>query len=141
MQHALSLELKREVAAFDALTPAVNRFLAEHGVPGQVEYKVHLVLEEILLNLIRHVSTGASESIRVQLVWEPHRLRLAIEEESEPFDPRTAAELKRDQPLAEWGTGGMGLHLVRKLVDGLDYEHRDGCNRLQAEIAIDSDSK
>lgn len=45
-----------------------------------------------------------------------------------PFDPREAPAPDLNSALDERDIGGLGLHLLRTLAEGLDYERRDGAN-------------
>jgi serine/threonine-protein kinase RsbW len=141
MPQDLTLTVKREFAAFKSVTPAVDRFLQENQASAETSYKVKLVIEEIILNLIRHAMNPASDEIQIHLAAEQDALRIVIEDDSNPFDPHASTSPKRDAPLSKWGIGGMGLHLVRSMVDRLDYERRGGKNRLEAQIVAWSNKR
>jgi len=57
-----------------------------------------------------------------------------ISDSRPPFDPSAAPPLDVDSPLDERRAGGMGIHLVRNMVDELTYVREDDRNRLTAVI-------
>src|SRR5262249_15663918 len=113
----------------------VEDFLAQHGMSPQAVVKVRVVLEEMVLNLIDHATGSATGRIDVRLDAEPGRVVLVIEDDSDPFDPRSAPEFDTKLPLEERRPGGLGIQVVRGLAQELDYERLPGCNRLRVVIA------
>ena len=57
-------------------------------------------------------------------------MRVAVEDDGEPFNPLEAAEADTSKPLEERAIGGLGVHLVRKLTDALEYQRHEGRNLL-----------
>ena len=127
--------LRVDVADLIALGPEVEDFLARQGVPSETVVKVRVVLEEMILNLINHATGLDGSLIDVRLEAEPGRVVALIEDEGDPFDPRSAPEFDTTQPLEERRPGGMGIQLMRSLVAEMHYERLSGRNRLRLVIA------
>jgi serine/threonine-protein kinase RsbW len=60
---------------------------------------------------------------------------LVLEDDSAPFDPRSAPAFDKTKPLEERGPRGMGIHLVRSLAESFAYERVGKRNRQQVVIA------
>ncbi len=135
MSTTLHKSLRADVADLIALAPEVEAFLGAHKVPSGAVAKVRVVLEEAILNLINHATGLDSSPIDLRLEAEPGRVVILIEDEGDPFDPRSAPEFDTAQPLEARRAGGMGLQLVRSLATETDYERRSGRNCLRLVIA------
>ena len=86
---------------------------------------------EILTNIISYGYTDSGEhEITVRLSIEPGEMRVDVEDDGKPFNPLEAPEVDTTKPLEERALGGLGVHLVRKLTDGLEYQRHEGKNLL-----------
>jgi anti-sigma regulatory factor (Ser/Thr protein kinase) len=125
----------RNVSDYLALAGEVERFCAENHLPGAVTFKVRLVLEELVLNLIDHAVGPTADRIDVRIDLEPGRVVLVLEDDSAPFDPRSAPAFDNTTPLEQRGPRGMGIHLVRSVTEDISYERVGSHNRLRVVIA------
>ncbi len=107
-------------------------FLTGAGVDPGAVFKVQLGLEEVLRNLAEHAA-GAGQ-VRVAIQVDPERVAVTVEDDGKPFDPRTGPPFDPSQPLEERTGRGMGLHLLRQLMDEIHYERAGAGNRLRLVI-------
>jgi anti-sigma regulatory factor (Ser/Thr protein kinase) len=117
-----------------ALGQEANAFLQQHCASSQALFKVRLALEEMLLNLIDHATGSVTPHIDVQVSIEPERVVIVIEDDCKPFDIRTAPAFDQSRPLEDRPPGGMGIHLVRSLMDEISYERVSSRNRLRLVV-------
>jgi anti-sigma regulatory factor (Ser/Thr protein kinase) len=68
--------------------------------------------------------------IRVRLDVQPGEVKAEVQDDGQPFNPLEAAEVDTTKPLEERTIGGLGIHLVRKLMDGLEYQRQADRNLL-----------
>jgi anti-sigma regulatory factor (Ser/Thr protein kinase) len=61
---------------------------------------------------------------------QPGEVKAEVEDDGRPFNPLEAAEVDTAKPLEERTIGGLGIHLVRKLMDGLEYQRQEEKNLL-----------
>ena len=125
----------RSLSDYLAVAGEVEQFCNKNGLPRAVRFKVRLVLEELVLNLIDHATGSATDRIEVRIELKGSRVVLVLEDDGDPFDPRSAPAFDKAKPLEERGPRGMGIHLVRSMTDGIAYERIDSRNRLRVEIA------
>jgi serine/threonine-protein kinase RsbW len=57
-----------------------------------------------------------------------NEIRVEVEDDATPFNPLEVPAPDLDRPLDERLVGGLGIHLVRQVMDGLDYQRLDGKN-------------
>ena len=86
---------------------------------------LQLAIEEVFANCVRHNASGSGQvEVRVDIAGQ--RFRVAITDpDTDGFDPRLAPDVRTDLPLEERRPGGLGIHLIRAMVDHIDYR-QDG---------------
>ena len=90
-----------------------------------------LALDEVLANVITHgFEDSAEHEIIVRLDLESDSVRVAVEDEGVAFNPLNSPEPDLTLPLELRPIGGLGIHLVRNIMDELDYQRREGRNCL-----------
>jgi anti-sigma regulatory factor (Ser/Thr protein kinase) len=90
-----------------------------------------LCLDELVTNIIRYAwDDPAGREVAVRVERTAFELIVTLEDDGRPFDPRQAAPPPIPQSLDEAVPGGRGLMLVKAICQRLDYERRDGKNRV-----------
>jgi anti-sigma regulatory factor (Ser/Thr protein kinase) len=112
-------------------------FLESRGVTPPVRYRVRLVIEELLTNLVMHGRfAGPPPPGRVAATLVTDGVRLVIEDAAAPFDPRATPDPAGPPRLEEDAVGGLGLPLVRRMAQILAYDRaEDGWNRTEVMVA------
>lgn len=125
---------ERSYTALSELFRFLEGFLDEHGIDERAAFAARLALEEVFTNMVKY-STSSAEDVVVKIESGAGGLVLVMEDaSSEPFDPTIHPEPDLQAPLAERRPGGLGLHLVRNLVDSIEHEYVDGSNILTLRI-------
>ena len=102
--------------------------------PDSLTFKVNLVLEELGLNILTHGGQGKSPGPQIEIVLnsEDDTLTIEVSDDGHPFNPlQDANDPDIDGLLSEREIGGLGVHLVRTLMDDLSYERTEGRNHLK----------
>lgn len=122
--------LSNDLAELGRLSTAVEEFCARHELSGFGAAMV-LALDELLTNVISYGYDDAGKhEISVTLRAEDGRLTVLVEDDGRAFDPRQAPPPDLDAPIEERRIGGLGVHIVRTVVDSFDYERRGNINRV-----------
>jgi anti-sigma regulatory factor (Ser/Thr protein kinase) len=138
MQPTYQRSFSRNVTDYLAVAEEVEAFCAEQGLPSSILFKVRLVLEELVLNLIDHATGSATNRIDLSIHLESDHVILVLEDDGNPFDPRLAPAFDKNKPLEERGPRGMGIHLVRSTAEEISYDRIGTHNRLRVVVRRDS---
>ena len=108
----------------------VNDFGARHQFPNEVVVALNVALDEVLNNIISYGYEDAGHhDISVRLELRGGNVEVVVEDDGKPFDP--LAVPAPDLTIRRRADGGVGLHFVRTLTDGMTYARRDGINQLR----------
>jgi anti-sigma regulatory factor (Ser/Thr protein kinase) len=120
----------RTAASLEAIYAFVREFLSSQGLPEEVAFDVDLIVEELFTNMVKY-GVGGRPEITLGLAWKAPALTVRLEDEGAPrFDPGNAPPVDVSRPLEERRAGGLGLHLVRRMADRLEYAYEDGRSRI-----------
>lgn len=134
MSSSLQLTLANDLAEIPRLAEAVETFCEPFEPSMKDLMSLQLALEEIVTNVINHgYADGHPHAFDVMLSGEPGCIRAVITDDAPAYDPLARAEVDTSLPLEERAIGGLGVHLVKKLMDVSHYERRDGKNILTIE--------
>jgi anti-sigma regulatory factor (Ser/Thr protein kinase) len=119
-----------------AQLPVLTRFLQEFwsaaGLPPAETVTFELALEEIFMNVVMHGSpAGRVPRVEVSLALRDGCLTLMIEDDGPSFDPLSLAAPDVTASLEERGVGGLGVYLVRQMMDAVSYQRLRGHNQLR----------
>jgi serine/threonine-protein kinase RsbW len=103
----------------------VTGLAAEAGAPAEKVARLDLAIEEWATNVCRYAYRGENGSVWVAVRRDGDAIFVELSDEGSPFDPTAAAEPDVSMPLSERSPGGLGLLLMRRMVDELNYR-RDG---------------
>ncbi len=107
------------------------------GVEGDALYDLRLALDEVLANIIRHgYGTGTNGAITVSLQILADRVRIEVSDTAPPFNPLDVPPPDLEIPASERPIGGLGVFLVRQLMDSVRYDYESGRNRLWFERSL-----
>lgn len=135
MSPTFDREIRSDPLALDEMLPALARFLEQNAVEGSVVYVVQLAVEELLLNVMKHAYRGETgRPISLHIEASRNEAIIEVEDNAEPFDPRTSPEPDFDGMLLGDKAGGLGVHLVRSLSATLEYERRGDRNCVRVRV-------
>ena len=127
----MTIVAKNAISEIERVSLLVADFCARHGLSADIEGDLSLALEEVLANVILHgFDDSAEHEIVVKLSMEHGSVSITVEDEGLPFNPLNAPEPDLTSPIEERPVGGLGVYLVRNIMDELDYQRREGRNCL-----------
>lgn len=113
----------------------LNRFLRSHRIPGKLLYEVNLVIEEPLSNIIKYGNKmDVPISIHVEVTIGKEDISILLTDDGRPFNPIAVPHLDIRKPAIERPPGGLGMHLVRNIMNSMWYERKEGKNIFHIQI-------
>ena len=131
MSGKLSLKIENRPDELKRISDAVEDLGSREGWPSALVFRINLVLEELVLNIMNHGYDGGLHEIEVTLTSEADALTIETEDEGRPFDLlNDAPQPDLEAPLEDRPVGGLGIHLVRTMMDEIRYRRERDRNHL-----------
>jgi serine/threonine-protein kinase RsbW len=131
MTAELVLSIKNDPAETERLTARVTEFGARHALPDRIVSHVNLALDEAITNIVFYAYDDADDhEIGVRISLAQGVLTAELVDDGRAFDPLQVAAPDLAAPLEERAVGGLGVHLMRHLVDDIQYRRDGGRNHL-----------
>jgi serine/threonine-protein kinase RsbW len=128
------LVLRNDLAELKRLAGWIEGW-AGQDLPPDISFALQLCLEEAVANIIMY--GGAKDEqldIAVELGRNGGTLVARIEDNGRPFDPTRVPSIPLASSLAEAKASDLGIRLMRNFASGMQYERRNGCNRLTMQF-------
>lgn len=133
----LDMSLANDVQEVGRVIDSLEAFGAENGIPPAEALRFGLALDELITNIISHGLAGRdAATIRLTIEHDAGVLRAELHDDGLPFDPLTAEIELPDGDVEDRKIGGLGVALVRRIMDRLDYRREDGFNCLKMEMKL-----
>ena len=125
MDHRVQKTFPRTAACLPEIFDFMQAFFERAQIGETFQGGAQLAVEELFTNLVKY-SVGGTQDIRIDMSRDGGRLVVSLTDfDVEPFDIRTVPDARTDLSLEERRPGGLGIHLVKRLVDRIDYEYAD----------------
>ena len=126
-----SLTLSNDVQEVPQLAAFVEEVCEAAALDMETTMMMNLALEEAVVNVMNYAyPEGTRGNVLIEAQAEGNCLRFTIMDSGKPFDPTARGEVDTTLSAEERGIGGLGIHLVRQLMDSIDYKRVDGRNVL-----------
>lgn len=121
-----------EADALPSVVEQLEEFFDEHDLPLKAANQALMCLDEVFANIAEHAYSAPAfeNTIGIEAVIDGDQLVMTVSDQGRAFDP-----LGKDAPdvtlaLEDRPIGGLGIHLVRNIMDEVRYERINGENRL-----------
>ena len=131
MSARLCLKIETGLDELERLSTAVEALGKREDWPPDLIYRVNLVLEELAVNVINHGHDDGFHEMEIVVTSEAEVLTIEIADDGKPFDPvKDGPSPNLTGPLEDRPVGGLGLHIVRTMMDEMCYRWEGGKNHL-----------
>ena len=115
-----------------AVTAFVDEKLESMGCPLKAQMQIDIAIDELFGNIAHyayHPEVG-NATVRVEVTEEPLAVIVTFIDKGKPYDPLRVAEPDITLSAEERNLGGLGIYMVKKSMDEITYEYKDGKNIL-----------
>ena len=128
------ISLTPDAESVKTVAEFLDTTLGAWEIPMKVVSKLQIVADEIYSNIVRY---SQAKNAKVTAVQNGTVLSLRFEDDGKPYDPTTAAEPDITASAEEREIGGLGIFVVRNMMDSMDYRYKDGHNVLTLLLATE----
>lgn len=128
------ISLTPDAKSVKTVAEFLDTTLEDWEIPMKVVSKLQIVADEIYSNIVRY---SQAKNAKVTAVQNGTVLSLRFEDDGKPYDPTTAAEPDITASAEEREIGGLGIFVVRNMMDSMDYRYKDGHNVLTLLLATE----
>ena len=121
---------KRSFDEIQTIVEDTAGFFEREGIDPSLRMKVDLTIEELFVNMVNY-NTETERDIQIEMDAIDGGIEVSLTDyDVERFDPTKIRDIDIDAPLSERTPGGLGLYLVLKMADSINYEYHDRSSKI-----------
>ena len=127
------LTVEATVDNLEKVTSFVNEQLENLSCPMKAQMQIDIAIDELFSNITYYADqpkTG-NATVQIEVVNEPLAVVITFIDEGTPYDPLSRENPDTSLSAEERQIGGLGIYMVRKSMDEISYEYREGKNILK----------
>ena len=128
MTEEYSMRIPAELEGLDVILAFVSLLLDTHGCTPRARKQVRIVVEELYVNVSLYAYPGGKGWAEIRGNVEDGVATFTLIDGGNPFDPLAKPDPNIHLSVDEREIGGLGIYMVKTMVDEIKYEYRDGCN-------------
>jgi len=131
MNKEATITLKNDVKDLGRLAEFFEQLGESWFLAPDIIMAVNLSLEEAVSNIIFYAWPDSKEHlIDLKIKYYEKALTIILSDDGKPFDPTKREEPDINLPIEERPIGGLGIHLIKRLMDGITYARKGNRNQL-----------
>ncbi len=132
------ITLNATVDNVEKVTEFVNEQLERIGCPAKAIAQIDIAIDELFSNIAYYAYSPevGPATVRVDVEEDPVSVTITFMDRGVPFNPLKKADPDTSLSAEERKIGGLGIFMVKKTMDAVDYEYRDGKNILRIKKSM-----
>lgn len=124
------LKIEAALDNLDEVLAFVDQRLEENDCPMKVQTQIDIAVEEIFVNIASYAYSPekGNAEIGVEVSDDPLEVTIRFADSGIPYDPLAKEDPDITLPAEQRPIGGLGIYMVKKSMDNVEYEHKDGQN-------------
>jgi serine/threonine-protein kinase RsbW len=133
----ITFELENRPSELNTLREHLEKYGESIGLTRKCVFEVNLALEELFTNIFSYgFEDTAEHRIKIQICCAQETLIIQIEDDGIPFNPIEAELPDTESSPEERKIGGLGIHLIKQFMDGIEYKRIGNRNVLTMKKKI-----
>jgi serine/threonine-protein kinase RsbW len=129
--HKHSLTINNKIEELDTVTNTLNLLSGLWEISDDVIFHINLAVEEILANIILYGYENQTKAkINIEFEFDYEKLLVRIRDTAKQFNPIDVEDPDTELSIEERQIGGLGIYLVKTLIDEVNYNRLDSENQL-----------
>ena len=129
MYATMEIAMNNDLREITVVAAKVDDFCETHNLQAEISYSVNLALEELLANTISYgYKDEGSHRLEIILRLEENALIIIVVDDGIAFNPTQVPDTDNQISIDEPEIDGLGLLLINRMMDGIDYQRRANCN-------------
>ena len=126
------LEIEADQKNLEEVQAFIGERLEAADCPMKTQMQIEVAVEEVFINIASYAyAPGKGNAVvRVELSEDPAAVTITFMDHGMPYDPLAREDPDLTVPAEERQIGGLGVFMVKKTMDGVTYEYKDGKNTL-----------
>jgi len=126
------LTIAAKIENIEAVTDFVNEQLEALDCPMKAQMQIDIAIDELFSNIAHYAYNPeiGQATVRVEVIEDPLAVTITFIDNGVPYDPLAKADPDTTLSAEEREIGGLGIYMVKKSMDDITYEYRDGQNIL-----------
>jgi anti-sigma regulatory factor (Ser/Thr protein kinase) len=116
-------KLNRSYDSLEEMYEITEHFFLQEDVEHSVRFPVHFVMEELFTNMVKYQPDNSNDIMLAVNAADGAVTVSLTDYDVDAFDVTVNRDIDTNAPLEERTPGGLGLHLIHKMVDSLDYDY------------------
>ena len=135
-----SLTLPNDVETIPQLNEFIDMIAEETGMDMSLTMSLNLAIEEAVVNVMTYAyPEGTTGNVKIEAIADQEWLSFIISDSGIPFDPTAKEAADTTLSVEERPIGGLGIFLVRQLMDTINYKRINGMNILTVRKKLNSE--
>ena len=126
------LTVEAKIENIEAVTDFVNEQLEALDCPMKAQMQIDIAIDELFGNIAHYAYNPeiGKATVRVEVIEDPLAVTITFIDNGVPYDPLAKADPDTTLSAEEREIGGLGIYMVKKSMDDITYEYKDGQNIL-----------
>ena len=132
------LTVEAKTTNIEAVTDFVNEQLEALDCPMKAQMQIDIAIDELFGNIAHYAYNPeiGKATVRVEVIEDPLAVTITFIDNGVPYDPLAKADPDTTLSAEEREIGGLGIYMVKKSMDDITYEYKDGQNILTIKKSL-----
>lgn len=125
------LTLPNDIETIPQLNEFIDGFCEQRDIDNDITMSLNLAIEEAVVNVMNYAyPEGTVGYVDIEAEADDDFVTFVISDTGKPFDPTQKDEVNTELSVEDRPIGGLGIHLVRRMMDEISYRYADHRNIL-----------